>query len=151
MLKPSFLKGAAAGALALASVLVLFFNSGRDEKQELEMSLQQYVVASFLAELPAINSKLPHAIDASTTLQSIRYTDGKVVSLYQLTGTVQSTAALDPTAQKALIRRICTDELKGRLMDAGLEFTERYQDAGSRLVSELTVNSSACAKATAEP
>lgn len=132
----------------LVGFFVFFFLSTRDENEtEITMTLSEYLLASFVAELPEINKNLPHTIDQDTTLISIEHTNGTITSNYVLTiDNHDGLASLDQESllYSLLTKQVCTDEVKGMLLDVGAEFLERYQTSQGELIFEISVRSTDC-------
>lgn len=134
--------------LLLASGLLAMKRVARDgQGKEVVMSLREYLINSFVQELPEINRKLPHRIDEHTTLQSIAYAQGKVISRYQL----HSSAAIAGFSEEqlrrlkfALTQQVCRDEFKQKLLDVDVLFLESYQDASNQFLFETLVKKSDC-------
>lgn len=76
-------------AILLAISSCLLFFKYKEEKTEFKsttvtLSLKDYLLNSFLAELPDINKKLPYVIDDKTILLNVEYKDEKIIHLYEL-------------------------------------------------------------------
>lgn len=113
------------------------------------ISLKDYVLQSFVAELDSINKNLPHRIDADTTLLSINYINGKVVSKYMITTVVFSNEFkinFDTKIAPSIKSKTCSDEIKEKLIGAGIDLLEQYQDSKGKIISEILVNQESCNK-----
>lgn len=124
--------------------VVLFFSSRKqDSANEIVISIRDYVLGSFLNELPEINKKLPNKIDDYTTLNLIKYEDKKIVSVYELASNSISVDLLEKI--KPLVKKqACKDEMKKNLLEVDIDFLERYQNSSGELLFEFTVNKSEC-------
>lgn len=147
MAKLNVVKGALI-SVALISAAGFFVNHQKSgETAEVTMSLKEYLLATFLAELPEINRNLPHKLDENTDLLSIRYQDGKVINTYRLVDR-SSADFSDPEfirkAKNTLQKQGCMSEAKKRLLDVDVDFLERYQDADDKLIFEFLLNRSVC-------
>jgi len=133
--------------LALGVFVSLFAEVGVEQDREVVMTVREYLVNSFVAELPEINRNLPHKVDNKTTLLSIKYLNGKVVTRYQLDGIgsdVSSPNISDIQFKKILKKQICLDEIKAKLLEVDVEFVEQYQDPKGGVVFETSVKKFDC-------
>jgi len=132
--------------IVIITLLVIsysFFNKKDDPKQEIILSIKDYILNSFLAELPEINKNLPHKIDSETTLLSIKYENNKVLSVYELSSKNVNNEILEkikPTIQK----QTCADEVKRKLLDVEIDFLNRYQKSNGDLIFEVQVSATNC-------
>jgi len=111
------------------------------------MTLREYLVSSFVSELPDINKNLPHKIDDKTTLLSIKYFNGKVISQYELSDLTDNANSVNDFSDqlKSILRRqTCMDEVKKKLLEVDVEFIEKYQDSKGLTAFEVTANKSDC-------
>lgn len=142
------MKIAAAFIILLLGVIVsLYGKIGDEQDKEIVMTLREYLVHSFVSELPEIKKNLPHRIDNHTTLLSIDYLNGKVVSRYQLDdigndeNSIKSfIGEIEPTLKK----QTCLDETKIKLLEVDVEFLEKYQDSSGSVIFEITVDKAYC-------
>lgn len=132
----------------LIGIFAFFFISKRDENEtEITMTLSEYLLASFVAELPEINKNLPYTIDQDTTLISIEHSKGTIISNYVLTMHNHdhfSSIYQESPLYSLLAKQVCTDEVKGMLLDVGAEFLERYQTSQGELIFEISVRNTDC-------
>ena len=118
-------------------------------KQETQhvMTLKDYLVSTFKSELPEINKNLPHKVDESTTLLSIEYTDGRVISRYKLSSPTESNSSINFGGDKLkgiLIKQVCDQEFKRKLLEVDTEFVEIYQNPDGKTAFEVAVNKTDC-------
>ena len=141
--------------LTFAAILTSFigyfiiFNGDAEQQQEVTISLQEYLLGNFISELPEINKKLPYKIDDYTTLNSIKYEDSKVLSTYKLTNYNASSGEFDKFIKEIepiLQKKTCTDEVKNKLLDVGIEFLDVYQDSEGSAILKVLSNSNLCKK-----
>ncbi|NCA22877.1 MAG: hypothetical protein EBS86_17345 [Crocinitomicaceae bacterium] len=129
---------------------VLFFLLGKpggSREKEVVMTLRDYLVNSFVAELAEINKNLPNKIDDNTTLLSIDYSNGRVISRYGLdgfNGDPSSIKNFGDQLKSTLKAEICSDELKSKLLSVDVEFLGKYQDPKGAVIFEINVKSSDC-------
>jgi hypothetical protein len=132
-------------AIILFGFVYTFFNKKDDAKQEIIISLREYILSSFLAELPEINKNLPHQIDKETTLISIKFEKDKILSLYHLTSDNISVEAFNKI-EPAIIKQSCEDEMKKKLLDVDVSFLNKYQNSNGNLRFEILVSKNICSK-----
>jgi hypothetical protein len=148
MLKKNFKKILTLFTLLLIGALFsLFGNLSTRQNTEVVMTWRDSLVSSFVAELPEINKKLPYSIDASTTLLSIEYLNGKVVSRYRLVNVSDNEHMIKifvSRIQLALKMQTCSDDTKRKLLDVDVEFVEKYQNFKGEEAFEVVVNKSDC-------
>lgn len=128
---------------------IIFYNRDTERKEEVTISLRDYLLMSFISELPEINRKLPFKIDGYTILNSIKYEDSKVLSTYTLTNYNASSSESDKFIKKIepiLQKKTCKDEVKNKLLDVGIEFLDVYQDPEGSVILEVLSNSNLCKK-----
>lgn len=133
--------------LLLGLVVSLYGKMGDGQNKEIVMTFHEYLVNSFVSELPEINKNLPHKIDNHTTLLSIEYLNGKVVSRYQLDGIgddVDSIKSFGSEIKPILKKQNCLDEAKIKLLEAGMAFLDKYQDSSGSIIFEIMVDQSSC-------
>lgn len=135
--------------LILISLLIVLFYSFLMKKEksskEIEISLQDFILGSFLNELPGINEKLPHKIDNLTTLISIQYENKKILSIYELTSYSISSELLDKI-KPPIKKQACEDEMRQKLLGADIEFLDRYKNRIGDILFEVTTNKQECIK-----
>lgn len=145
-------------ALIIAAAIIgalIFTLSGKSKVNTSEtlMTLDDFIVESFKSELPAINSSLPQKVDESTTLLSISYADKKIFSRYRISSDAPSVQMIDlisAQAQNTLKKQVCLNDSKSKLLEAGVDFVEIYQNADGKTILELTVNKTDCLNLTAQ-
>jgi|688.fasta_scaffold701308_2 hypothetical protein len=136
--------------LAAASSLLFFAykaNTSESKSQTLTLSLRDYLLSSFLDELPDINQKLPYAIDDSTVLLRIEYKNEKIIHLYELPKyrkNKDSEEKLSQTWGTALKRQACADTIRQNMLAAGINFLSVYQDSAGQQILEIEINQSSC-------
>lgn len=111
------------------------------------MTLREYFVQSFISELPEISKNLPHKVDNITTLLSIEYLNGKIISRYQLDNIDKNTKTITDFINKIkpiLIKQACSDEAKSKLLEVDVEFIEKYQDPKGAAIFEATIKRLDC-------
>jgi hypothetical protein len=123
------------------SIIYLFTNFNNSDKDEVVISIKDYLLSSFASELPSINKNLPYKIDDQTILLSISIQDGRVISVYQVDAAAGSKLE---KSKSALIRQECSDRLKKQLLDVDVSFVNKYQDVLGKIVFELDINNSIC-------
>jgi hypothetical protein len=127
-------------------VFSYFFHSKKDDtKQEVIVSLRDYILSSFLSELPEINKNLPHKIDKETTLVSIKFEKNKILSFYELTSNSISRQTLE-RIEPAIKKQVCEDETKSKLLGVDVDFLNRYQNSNGDLIFEVLVSKTTCSK-----
>ena len=148
MFKKNGLKVLAGLFILLLGILVsVFGKSGGDQDKEVVMTLRDYLVSSLLAELPKINKNLPSKIDDNTTLLSIDYSNGSVISHYELNGFVGDLSSIKNFGDRigpVLKKQTCLDELKRKLLKVDVEFLGKYQDSKGAIIFEISVKNSDC-------
>lgn len=142
--------GIVALILAAASCFLFFTyeaKTSESKSQTLTLSLRDYLLSSFLAELPDINKKLPYAIDNSTVLLSIEYKNEKIIHLYELPKyrkNKDSEAKLPQILGIALKRQACADPIRQNMLAAGIDFLSVYQDSAGQQIFEIPLDQSSC-------
>ncbi len=132
-------------AILLAGGAYFFPVKKAESSNEVLISLGDYILGSFLAELKVINSKLPYKIDGQTTLISIKYEDNKVVSLYELALVGISREFLDKI-KPSITRQACNDDMKKKLLDVDVEFLDKYKNSVGEILFEIPVSKSICSE-----
>jgi hypothetical protein len=135
--------------LVLGILVSVFEKAGSAQDKEVVMTLRDYLVNSFLAELPEINKNLPSKIDDNTTLLSIDYSNGSVISRYELNGFFGDPYAIKNFGNRlgsVLKKQTCLDELKSKLLKVDVEFLGKYQDSKGVVMFEISVKNSDCTK-----
>jgi hypothetical protein len=151
MFKSIFFQIFSAILILLAGYFVIFYNRSSERQEEVEISLRDYLLRSFISELPEINKKLPYKIDNYTILNSIKYEDSKILSTYKLTNYNSNSEESDfftKTIKPILQKKTCTDEVKTNLLDVGIEFLDVYKDPEGAVILEVLSNSNLCKKLT---
>ena len=131
--------------IPLLGISYSFFNKKDDTKQEVILSIKDYVLNSFLAELPEINKNLPHKIDNETTLVSIKFEKNKILSVYELTSNSISRQTLEKV-ETAIKKQSCEDEMKSKLLNVDVDFLNRYQNSNGELIYEVLISRANCPK-----
>lgn len=130
----------------------IFALTQRDPQNQggtVNISLRDYLISSFVNELPDINSKLPLQIDRDTVLLSIEYKSGKVLTRYEI---ISHQASIDYKQKFAkelgpmLKKQACLDDVKNKLIDADVEFINTYQDSNGLIIFEFPVNKLICSQ-----
>lgn len=134
-------------ALLLGIFASLFGNIDNKQDNEVAMTLRDYLVNSFISELPEINKNLPHKIDNNTTLLSIEYFGNKVISRYELIGLNSDAASVENFSNKIkpiLKKQTCMDGIKSKLLEVDVGFVEKYQDTKGAIFFEVAIDKSDC-------
>lgn len=124
-----------------------YFLTGKKDntKQEVTVSLRDYILTNFLSELPEINKSLPHKIDNETTLVSIKFEKNKILSVYELTSNSISRQTLEKV-EAAIKKQSCEDEMKSKLLNVDVDFLNRYQNSNGELIYEVLISGANCPK-----
>lgn len=133
--------------IVLSGFIVFSSSKLLDAKDdEVVMPLRDYVLNSFIAELPEINERLPYKIDNFTTLLSIKFLNGRVVSIYEIgdSNSNAPTKNLVEQIKPVLIKQTCLDEARGKLLDVDVDFLEKYQNSKGDVLFEISINKSDC-------
>jgi hypothetical protein len=130
----------------ILTFLVYYF-SGKKERSnnEVVITLKEYILGSFLNELPEINNRLPHKIDHQTTLISIKYENNKILSIYELSTVFiggEFLAKIKPSIKK----QACGDEMKKKLLEVDVVFLDRYQNSSGDVLFDVPLSKSECAE-----
>ncbi len=135
--------------IALSLILILVstvFYSRIKDKTEI-MKVSEYLISSFIAELPEINKNLPHKVDANTELLSIKFEGNTVFSRYRITKEY-SEKIIKLKNQSDLILEIktneCNEKLKIALIDAGIDLINTYEDPNGNSLFNVALNSIEC-------
>jgi hypothetical protein len=139
-------------AILLAITSCLLFFKYKEEKTEFKsttvtLSLKDYLLNSFLAELPDINKKLPYVIDDKTILLNVEYKDEKIIHLYELKKYQKNKFSEDKILQKmalVLKEQACFDPIRKNMLAAGIDFLNVYRDSAGQLAFEISINQSDC-------
>jgi hypothetical protein len=121
-----------------------FLDKKEESSKEVIINVKEYILGSFLNELPEINKKLPHKIDGQTTLISIRYENNKILSIYELPIYVISDEFLNKI-KPSIRKQACGDEMKKKLLEVDVVFLDRYQNPTGDVLFEVLLNKSECA------
>lgn len=136
--------------LAITSCLLFFtykVKTPESNSKTLTLNLKDYLLSSFLAELPEINNKLPYAVDDNTVLLHIEYKNGKIIHLYELSKYKKNKdveVKLFQTLVSELKERACADPIRENMLAAGIDFLSIYRDSAGQLVFEIETNQSSC-------
>jgi len=128
----------------LAFLVYSFSDKKEESSKEVIINLKEYIIGSFLNELPEINKKLPHKIDSQTTLISIRYENNKILSIYELSIHVISDEFLNKI-KPSIRKQACGDEMKKKLLEVDVVFLDRYQNPTGDVLFEVALSKSECA------
>jgi hypothetical protein len=124
--------------------LVYSFSDKKEESsKEVVINLKEYILGSFLYELPEINKKLPYKIDSQTTLISIRYENKKILSTYELSTYVISDEFLNKI-KPSIKKQACKDEMKKNLLEVDVVFLNRYQNPTGDVLFEVALSKAEC-------
>ncbi len=125
--------------------LSFFFLLKKDNAgKEIIITMKEYVLGSFLNELPEINKNLPNKIDSHTTLNVIKYEDKKVVSIYELASNAVGVDVVDKI-KPLLKKQACKDEMKRNLLEVDIDLLDRYQNTNGNTLFEVTISKAECA------
>lgn len=142
------IRSAAAVVLLVAiSLMVVHRQAQEPQKKEVHLTLQEFILNSFLAELADIQKTLPHKIDQNTTLLSMTYSDQKVFSHYEIDSTAMHFSLDDGLKlglEAALQNQNCLSDTKRKLLEAGIDFVEQYQKPNGGLIFKLTTQHDDC-------
>lgn len=127
----------------LAGLAYSFSGKKEESGREVIITLKEYILGSFLSELPEINKKLPHKIDGQTTLISINYESNKILSVYELSAHAISREVLDKI-KPSIKKQACEDEMRKKLLEVDVEFLDRYKNPAGDIIFEVTLNRSEC-------
>ena len=131
--------------IPLLGISYSFFNKKDDTKQEVIVSLRDYILSSFLSELPEINKNLPHKIDNETTLVSIKFEKNKILSVYELSSNSISRQKLE-RIEPAIKKQSCEDEMRSKLLNVDVDFLNRYQNSNGELIFEILISRNTCSE-----
>ena len=127
------------------SISYFHIKKSNEAKEEVLISLKDYLLSSFISELPAINKNLPYKIDNETTLISISYEGEKILSVYELSKFENRNDFINKV-EPILKRQSCEDETKKKLLAADINFLNRYQNPSGLVIFELFLSRSICSK-----
>jgi len=133
--------------VVLFSGLLLAFPLKKKEKSDKEIiiTMKEYVLGSFLNELPEINKKLPNKIDNYTTLTLIKYDDEKIIRVYELASNAISIDVIDKI-KPLLKKQACKDEMRRNLLDVGIDLLDKYKTPTGDILFEVKINKTECAQ-----
>ena len=139
-------------AIKIYSVILLvligsfyFFYKKNPSKEEVVISLRDYLLSSFISELPDINNKLPFKIDNKTTLLSISYYNNNIVSVYELTKFDSDLKSIEKI-KSILLKQVFDDDTKKKLLDVDVDFLNRYQNRSGDIIFEVLLTREICSK-----
>lgn len=144
-----YIKFALIALIISVGIIAITIKSKNTEESSktLTMSVRDYVLKSFLLELPEINKRLPYRIDDDTSLLNIDFKDNKVLFKYSLTR-YKSSPETDQKIKNSLLTSLknqaCEDETKKKLIDSDIELINSYQDSNEVLIFEFLTNKSNC-------
>jgi len=130
--------------ILLTGSTIYFVRERNQDKQVVLISVKDYILSSFLSELPEINKKLPLQIDNETTLLSITYENNKILSIYRLTSTDLGQEFIQRIIP-AITKQTCHDDMKRKFLDVDIDFLSRYQNPAGEVKFEVAVNKAICA------
>jgi hypothetical protein len=128
-----------------AGFLFLFPFKKEKSDKEIIITMKEYVLGSFLNELPEINKKLPNKIDIHTTLTLIKYDDEKIISVYELASNAISVDVVDKI-KPILKKQACQDEMRRNLLDVGIDLLDKYQNPTGEILFEVKISKTECAQ-----
>lgn len=131
--------------ILIAGFVYSFSRKNEDSSKEIIISLREYILGSFLNELPEINKKLPHRIDDQTVLLSIKYENNKILSIYELGSSSIGGEFLDKI-KPSIKKQACDDAMKKKLLEVDIDIVDRYQNPNGDMVFEIVLNKSICSK-----
>lgn len=132
-----------------AFIFSVFGKVSENEKPEVIITLKDYLIKSFLAELPEINKNLPKEIDKNTSLLSIEYGEEKIYSRYELSSGTDLMQWINGDLNKIktlLIRQVCAQEFKRKLIEVDVGFIEEYKSNKGEVLFALSVGKKECAE-----
>lgn len=144
-----YLKYTLTALIISAGIIAITIKSKNTEESSktLTMSVRDYVLQSFLLELPDINKKLPYNIDDDTSLLNIDFKDNKVLFKYSLIkykSNPETDQKIKDSILTSLKKQACEDEAKKRFIDSDIELINSYQDSNGILIFEFLTNKSNC-------
>jgi len=145
MLKFNSLKFYLCIVFLFLAIVLFYIKKSNEAKEEVLISIKDYLLSSFISELPAINKNLPYKIDNETTLISISYEDEKILSIYELSK-FENRNDFTNKVEPILKRQSCEDETKKKLLDVDINFLNRYQNPSGFVIFELFLSRSICSK-----
>ena len=131
--------------LVLIGSFYFFYNKKNPSKEEVVISLRDYLLGSFISELPDINNKLPLKIDNKTTLLSISYYNNNIVSVYELAKFDNDLNSIEKI-KSILSKQVCDDDTKKKLLDVDVDFLNRYQNQSGDIIFEVLLTRAICSK-----
>lgn len=131
--------------ILLAGFVYSFTRKNEDSSKEIVISLREYILGSFLNELPEINKKLPHKIDDQTTLLSIKYENNKILNIYELGASSISDDFLDKI-KPSIKKQACDDAMKKKLLEVNIDILDRYKNPNGDILFEIVLTKSICSK-----
>lgn len=137
--------------IIILGVTLYWYLAVKDKQsKEVIVSAKQYLISSFVAELPEINKRLPHKIDQSTSLLSIQFQNEKVVSRYEISDQNVIDQIKKSTEQYKLHlkKQACLDNLKDKLLEVDVEFLDAYLDPKGNIIFDVSVNKPICTALT---
>lgn len=127
-------------------IFALTQRNPQNQGDTVNISLKDYLISSFVNELPDINNKLPVQIDRDTVLISIEYKNSKVLTRYKITNPDIEKQNFTEKIAPSLKKQACADEVKRNLIDVDVEFLNIYQDPKDSIIFELPINKEICSK-----
>jgi hypothetical protein len=135
--------------LFFISIYLIIQNKQNTRNETITISTRDYLFNSFLSELPSINSKLPFQVDANTVLLSINNENAKIISQYEIikhNKTNNLTSEYIKNLSDLIKKQECLNDVKKRLINADIEFINRYQNQNKVILFEVAINKPICEK-----
>ena len=126
-----------------AGLLVLYLQKKEKSDKQIVITMREYVLGSFLNELPEINKNLPSKIDNYTTLNIIKYEDEKIVSIYELSSYSFSLDFFDKI-KLHLKNQACKDEMKRNFLEVDIDLLEKYLSPTGDILFEVAISKEEC-------
>lgn len=145
MLRLNAIKIFAAILLVLIAAFYFLQNKINTPKEDIVISLRDYLLSSLISELPDINKNLPTKIDNQTSLLSVSFNSNNILSIYEIAkfdGDINSMGKFKSTLSK----QVCSDDMKKKLLDVDVDFLNRYQNQSGDIILEILVTREMCSK-----
>jgi hypothetical protein len=111
MFKLNAIKIYAVILMALIAAFYFYQNKINAPKEEVVISLRDYLLRSLISELPDINKNLPIKIDDQTSLLSVSFNNNNIISIYGLINFDGNINSIEKF-KSALSRQVCADDMK---------------------------------------
>ena len=145
MFKLNAIKIYAVILLALIAAFYFLQNKINAPKEEVVISLRDYLLSSLISELPDINKNLPIKIDDQTSLLSVSFNSNNVISIYELVKFDGNINAIGEF-KSALSKQVCSDDMKKKLLDVDVNFLNRYKNQSGDIIFDILVTKEICLK-----